>query len=245
MVEQGLAPSREFAQRLIMADRVRTENAKVKKPGDRLDRATRLRVLEAESLEWVSRGGHKLDGALKAFGISIENRIALDVGASTGGFTDVLLRAGAQMVFAVDVGRGQLDPRIARDPRVIVCDGINARNLTPPELGSRWKSDDPPTLVVMDLSFIGVAKVVPAVQKCVSPTADWIILIKPQFEAGEVEGGLSRIGSGGIVRSETAQFEIVEETTVRLQTLGLQRRALVKSPLKGTKGNQEYLALFG
>jgi 23S rRNA (cytidine1920-2'-O)/16S rRNA (cytidine1409-2'-O)-methyltransferase len=244
MVMQGLVPSREIAQRLIMADRVRTENSKIKKPGDRITEDTKLKILEPETLEWVSRGGHKLVGALNAFSIDVKGKTALDVGASTGGFTHVLLEQGAKRVFAIDVGKGQLDVRIARDGRVTVCDEVNVRYLTPGDLGPDWSSAEPPNLVVMDLSFIGVAKVVPAVKACVAANANWIILIKPQFEAGETEGGLKRIGSGGIVRSESDQLAIVEEVTARLQTLGLRRHALIKSPIKGTKGNQEYLGHF-
>ena len=227
-----------------MADLVRTENARVEKPGQLLPRETTLKLSGNLGSRWASRGGDKLVAAIDSFSISVTDKIGIDVGASTGGFTDVLLQRGAAKVFAVDVGTSQLDHRLRQDPRVVVLEGINARFLQPEMLGPSFDRKHGVDIVVMDLSFISTAKVIPALIPLTHMDTDWIVLIKPQFEAGEVPGGLKRINKGGIVKDDAHRDEIVAETSLRIQTLGLKRIGLIKSPIKGAKGNQEFLAYF-
>ncbi len=182
---------------------------------------------------FVGRGGLKLDHALRVFGITVEGRTALDIGASTGGFTDVLLRHGAARVVALDVGHGQLDWRLRTDARVIVLERTNARTLTPDALPPEARRFD---LVTIDVSFISLRHILPVVPPVLAPGGDVIALVKPQFEAGRAE-----VGSGGIVRDDEVQARVVEEITGHALALGLTRAGLSESPITGMEGNREFL----
>lgn len=179
---------------------------------------------------YVSRGGIKLEFAIEKFGFPVEGQICLDAGSSTGGFTDCLLQHGAESVYAIDVGRGQLDLSIRRDPRVIVLEGVNARSLTIDDIPVS------PGLVVADLSFIGLAKVAPALSKVARSDADFVFLVKPQFEAGP-----SRVGRGGVISDITVHRAVLEEVLADLCTTGLVPISLAPSPIKGRAGNIEFL----
>jgi 23S rRNA (cytidine1920-2'-O)/16S rRNA (cytidine1409-2'-O)-methyltransferase len=182
---------------------------------------------------FVSRGGLKLERALDAFGINPTGRFAIDVGASTGGFTDVLLRRGAAGVIALDVGHGQLDWRLRNDPRVTVLERVNARWLTPEQLPSEFR---PITLASIDVSFISLTQILPAVAKILAHGADTVALVKPQFEAGRDE-----VGKGGIVRDEAIHQRVIAEVTDAALALGFTRAGLVDSPITGMEGNREFL----
>jgi 23S rRNA (cytidine1920-2'-O)/16S rRNA (cytidine1409-2'-O)-methyltransferase len=184
--------------------------------------------------QYVSRGGHKLAGALAAFSdLKIEGRRCLDAGASTGGFTDVLLRAGAAHVYAVDVGYGQLAWSLRTDDRVTVLEQVNIRNLTPEMLGAPDVS--PPDVVVGDLSFISLRLVLAPIRRCVAPETDYALMVKPQFEVGK-----ERVGAGGVVREPTLRAEAVRGVAEHASDLGLGVRGVVASPLPGPSGNVEY-----
>jgi 23S rRNA (cytidine1920-2'-O)/16S rRNA (cytidine1409-2'-O)-methyltransferase len=227
LVERGLAESREKAQALIMAGDVLVEGQKAGKPGHSVEVSSKIEV--TGKAPYVSRGGLKLAAALEGFAIDVTGRVAMDVGASTGGFTDCLLQRGAARVHAVDVGTGQLDWKIRTDPRVVVHDGINARHLRPEDIG------EPVDLVTCDVSFISVTLILPAVAPILRPEGTMVILIKPQFEVGK-----GQVGKGGIVRS----LELHREACVRVETavksLGFETR-LMESPITGAEGNKEFL----
>jgi 23S rRNA (cytidine1920-2'-O)/16S rRNA (cytidine1409-2'-O)-methyltransferase len=175
----------------------------------------------------------KLAHALETFAIDVTGRLVLDVGASTGGFTDVLLRRGASRVVALDVGHGQLDWRIRNDPRVVVLERVNARTLTPEQLPAGARAFD---VVVMDVSFISARQVLPAIAPLLQPGADVIVLVKPQFEAGREE-----VGKGGLVRDPAVHGRVVDEVAAAATALGLTRVAMTESPITGTEGNREFL----
>jgi 23S rRNA (cytidine1920-2'-O)/16S rRNA (cytidine1409-2'-O)-methyltransferase len=181
----------------------------------------------------VSRGGLKLAHALDTFGIRVDGRIALDIGASTGGFTDVLLQRGARRVVALDVGHGQLDWRLRTDPRVIVIERANARSLSPADLPPDARAFD---IVTIDVSFISLRHILPVVPPLLQPAADVVALVKPQFEAGRRE-----VGKGGIVRDGAVQARVVEEVAAAADALGLWRAGLAASPIEGMEGNREFL----
>jgi len=227
MVDRGLAATRAEAGRLILAGRVRLGG----KPADKAGRLTRadatLELISASP--FVGRGGEKLAAALKAFAVSAAGRLCLDVGASTGGFTDCLLQRGARRVYAVDVGRGQLDPRLRVNPRVTVLEGVNARRLDPDWL------EEPASLATIDVSFISLEKILPAVVACLAPTGDLVVLVKPQFEVGR-----GQVGKGGVVRDVRLHREVIVRVGAFAQTLGLRLRGVVASPLRGPKGNREF-----
>ena len=224
--ERGLAESRAKAHALILAGQVVAGDHRVEKPGQLLDPAVELRV--KEQLRYVSRGGLKLEHALKHFGLSARGRTCVDLGASTGGFTDVLLQDGAAKVYAVDVGYGQLHPRLRSDPRVVVQERVNARELKLPE---------PCSTAVADLSFISVTLVLPALLAALRPEDAWTcILVKPQFEAGRAE-----VGKGGVVRDPLVHQRVVREVSERLAALGMQVLGNTESPLVGPAGNHEFL----
>ena len=184
--------------------------------------------------KFASRGGHKLEAALDRFAIPCEGRICLDLGASTGGFTDCLLQRGARRVFAVDVGHCQLDGRLAADPRVTVLDGVNARHLAPAMLG------EAPDLVTADVSFISLEKVLPAASACACPGADFVVLVKPQFEAGR-----EQVGRGGVVRDEAVRLAVLARIRAFAgKALNAEWLGDMESPLRGPAGNIEYLAWF-
>ena len=233
LARRGLAGSREFAQRLIMAGRVRVNSRPADKADLRVDSDTRIEVLGDRTPEYASRGAYKLIAALDRFAIDVKDRRALDVGASSGGFTDVLLRRGAAAVIALDVGYGQIASRLRSDPRVTVLDRTNIR------LASRSDLPFVPELIVIDTSFISLRLVLPAALALAAPGADIIALIKPQFEVGK-----GKVGKGGVVRDETLRRNVVEEILRFAETLGLEAVGTVDSPIEGAKGNREVLAYF-
>ena len=227
LVERGLVPNRELARRLVMAGEVLVGDRPVTKPGAEVadDAALRLRT---PASPYASRGGEKLAGALDAFGLDVAGRVVLDVGASTGSFTDVCLRRGARRVIAVDVGYGQLAWRLRQDPRVTVLERTNARHLAPGDLPA------PAEVATVDVSFISLAKVLPAVVACARPGAAIVALVKPQFEVGR-----GRVGKGGVVRDEAARADAVAAVRAAAGMLGLAVRGEAESVLPGPKGNRE------
>ena len=223
---RGLAESRARAQALILAGSVIAGDHRVEKPGQLLDESVELRV--KEQLRYVSRGGLKLEKALDHFALPVEGRICVDLGASTGGFTDVLLQRGALRVHAVDVGYGQLHARLRADPRVMVHERVNARELRLPE---------PCSAAVADLSFISLKLVLPALVSALRSTDAWAcVLVKPQFEAGRAE-----VGKGGVVRDAAVHARVVSEIGDEFRRLGLVVQGWVESPVQGPAGNREYL----
>jgi 23S rRNA (cytidine1920-2'-O)/16S rRNA (cytidine1409-2'-O)-methyltransferase len=229
LVEQGLAQSRERARALILAGEVLDGDRPVDKAGDLVapDAALRLRTAP---MPYVSRGGLKLAHALSIFAVGAAGRVAVDVGASTGGFTDCLLQAGAARVYCIDVGYGQLDAKVANDPRVVVLDRTNIRNASPGLLPERAD------LGVVDVSFISLVLVLPALPLLLRPGAPLIALVKPQFEVGR-----ARIGKGGIVRDETARADAVAGVEAAARALGYGVLGQTTSPITGGKGNVEFL----
>lgn len=231
VVARGLAASRERARGLILAGQVRVDGMVVAKAGAPVSETANITLIEPDH-PYVGRGGVKLAHALDAFGLDVRERLALDVGASTGGFTDVLLRRGARRVVALDVGHGQIDWRLRNDPRVVVLERVNARLLTPDQLPDAARTFD---LITMDLSFISVRQVLPAMMALLAPGADLVVLVKPQFEAGREE-----VGKGGLVRDAAVHLRVVEEVTAAADALGLTRIAMTESPITGTEGNREF-----
>jgi len=232
MVERSLAPSRERAQALIMAGQVVVDDHTVDKSGQQVARSAEIRI-KGEVLPYVSRGGLKLKKAMNEFAIDASGLVVIDVGASTGGFSDCLLQAGARKIYAVDVGYGQLAWSLRQDPRVVCMEKTNIRYLTPDKL------DDLPELAVIDASFISLSKVLPATVKLVKPGGRIIALIKPQFEVGKGE-----VGKGGIVRDPIAHEKAVEGVRQAARELGLVISGLCDSPIKGADGNREFLILL-
>jgi 23S rRNA (cytidine1920-2'-O)/16S rRNA (cytidine1409-2'-O)-methyltransferase len=232
LVERGLAASRERARALILAGQVRVDGHPAAKAGTPVgvDAAVTLLVPDHP---YVGRGGLKLDHALRVFGLAVDGRVALDIGASTGGFTDVLLRQGAARVVALDVGHGQLDWRLRTDPRVIVLEKVNARTLTPEALPPEARLFD---IVTIDVSFISLKQILPVVPPLLAYGGDIIALVKPQFEAGRAE-----VGSGGIVRDDAVRARVVQEIVQHALALGLTRAGLCESPITGMEGNREFL----
>jgi 23S rRNA (cytidine1920-2'-O)/16S rRNA (cytidine1409-2'-O)-methyltransferase len=229
LVRRGLAPSRVAAQEAIAAGQVTVDGAPARKPSTLVGRHQDLVVLEA-ARRWVSRGGDKLEAALDALDIPVTGRVCLDAGASTGGFTDVLLARGARTVVAVDVGYGQLAWKLRNDPRVIVLERTHVRDLTAELLGGVV-----PELVVADLSFISLATVLPVLRAVAGPGADWCCLVKPQFEAGP---GL--VGRGGVVRDSAGWVVALDRVARAAGDLGLAVMAGAVSALPGPAGNIEF-----
>lgn len=230
LVQRALAESRERAQRLIIAGKVRVAGNVVDKSGKTFPDDVEIVIEQPE--RFVSRGGEKLEGAFQNFGLNVEGLVCMDVGASTGGFTDCLLQHGAARVYALDVGKGQLHWKLRNDPRVTIHDEINARaipaNLFP----------EKPTFACVDVSFISLTLVLPAVVAVLASPATLVTLIKPQFEAGR-----GQVGAGGVVRDETVRQSVIEKVrTFGTTQLGLEWLGLCESPLKGPAGNTEYLA---
>ncbi|HLK12214.1 MAG TPA: TlyA family RNA methyltransferase [Candidatus Binatia bacterium] len=232
LVERGLAPSRERAQRLILAGSVLVDDRPVTKPGAAVPAEARLRLRGAAS-PYVSRGGEKLAGALDAFALDVAGRVALDVGASTGGFTDCLLRRGARRVLAVDVGYGQLAWALRQDARVTVLERVNARRLAAADL------PETPDLATIDVAFISLALVLPAVAGVLAPGAPVVALVKPQFEVGRGE-----VGKGGVVRDPALRAAAVEKVRAAAAAAGLAAQAEAESVLPGPKGNREVFLLL-
>lgn len=227
LVARGLAATRAEAARLILAGRVRLPGGAGAKPGLAVRRDAPVELIEAAP--YVSRGGEKLAGALDALPVAVEGRVCVDVGASTGGFTDCLLARGARRVYAVDVGHAQLHPRLHADPRVVVLEGVNARYLDPSRFPER------PTLATVDVSFISLEKILPAIARSLDGPADIVALVKPQFEVGR-----QHVGKGGVVR-EPAQHRAVVQRLARYAVLrGWHALSVTASPLRGPKGNREF-----
>jgi 23S rRNA (cytidine1920-2'-O)/16S rRNA (cytidine1409-2'-O)-methyltransferase len=235
MVERGLAPSRTRAQALVMAGQVLVGEQRVEKPSETFppDAPLRVRGSEDPAARYVGRGGLKLEKALREFSIDPRGLLCLDVGASTGGFTDCLLQHGARRVVALDVGHNQLDWRLRTDTRVEVREGVNARHLRPEDFDERFD------LVTMDVSFISAAKVLPALVPLLKEGGRVVLLVKPQFEVGRGE-----VGKGGIVRDPAQHARVVEEVNAAALSLGLRACGVTESPVTGAEGNREFLALY-
>ncbi|HXK11680.1 MAG TPA: TlyA family RNA methyltransferase [Vicinamibacteria bacterium] len=226
LAEHGLAESREKAQALVMAGRVTVDGRKASKPGSRVREDAAVAVEAGPGP--VGRGALKLAGALDALGVDPAGKVAVDVGASTGGFTEILLARGALRVYAVDVGRGQLHERLGRDPRVVVRDRTNARALSPEVV------PEPCSLAVVDVSFISVRKILPALRSVLAPGAEAVVLVKPQFEVGRFQ-----VGRGGIVREPALRLQALRDVAAEAQRLGYAVRGACPSPLPGAEGNRE------
>ena len=227
MVERGLAESRQQAQRLIMAGEVLVDDHPVDKPGTRVPVAADLRASSAPP--YVSRGGLKLEAALEAFAVDVQDQVVADVGASTGGFTDCLLQRGAARVYAIDVGYGQLAWKLQQDPRVVVMDRTNARYLE--------ELPEAVDLVTVDVSFISLKLILPAAMGWLGPAGQIVALIKPQFEAGPQD-----VGKGGVVRNPAVHRRVLTDLTGWADGRGLALQDLIRSPIKGPAGNVEFLA---
>jgi 23S rRNA (cytidine1920-2'-O)/16S rRNA (cytidine1409-2'-O)-methyltransferase len=235
LVARGLAATRERARALILAGDVRVDGRPITKAGTGVAEDAQLE-LRTPDHPWVGRGGLKLAHALKVFGLDVRGKRALDIGASTGGFTDVLLAAGAVQVVALDVGENQLDWRLRSDPRVICLEGVNARYLTPDLLPADARRFD---LVTADVSFISLRHILPVVPPLLAPGGRVIVLVKPQFEAGRHE-----VAAGGIVRDAAVQQRAVDAVAEAALQVGLTRLALEPSPVTGAEGNREFLMLL-
>jgi 23S rRNA (cytidine1920-2'-O)/16S rRNA (cytidine1409-2'-O)-methyltransferase len=232
VVDRGLAGSRERARALILAGQVRVDGHTVTKAGASVPADANVTLTGADH-PYVGRGGLKLAHALDTFAIPVSGRLALDIGASTGGFTDVLLQRGAATVVALDVGHGQIDWKLRSDPRVVVLERVNARTLTADQLPSGTRAFD---IVSIDVSFISLRLVLPAVPPLLRPGADIVALVKPQFEAGRDE-----VGKGGIVRDDAVRRRVVEDVVGSAGALGLERIGTTESPIAGMEGNREIL----
>lgn len=224
--EQGLAASREQARRLIMAGQVSVNGEVVDKPGTRVPLTAKIEI--AAKPAYVSRGGLKLEAALAAFALDVRGLVAADIGASTGGFTDCLLQHGAARVYAVDVGYGQLAWELRQDPRVVVMERVNARHLR--------QLPEPIDLVTIDVSFISLKLILPAVIPLLKPAGQIIALVKPQFEAGRKE-----VRKGGVVKDPAVHRAVLQDLVAWASAHGLQTRGIITSPLRGPAGNIEFL----
>jgi 23S rRNA (cytidine1920-2'-O)/16S rRNA (cytidine1409-2'-O)-methyltransferase len=233
LVERGLAESRTKAQALVMAGLVLVNEQRVEKPSELVSSEDPIRIKGDAVSRYVGRGGLKLEAALRDFEIDVTGLTCLDVGASTGGFTDCLLQHGARKVVAVDVGHNQIDWRLRQDARVEVREGVNARYLTPQDFSERFD------LISMDVSFISATKILPALAPLLSQNGRLIVLIKPQFEVGRGE-----VGRGGIVRDVEKHARVVEEVSLFAGQLGLTAVKVIESPIQGAEGNVEFLALY-
>ena len=235
LVERGLVESRTKAQAMIMAGVVLVDEQRVEKPSEQFPTDSRIRIKHAEdpTSRYVGRGGLKLEAALREFRIDVRGLVCLDVGASTGGFTDCLLQHGAARVFAIDVGHNQIDWRLRNDPRVEVREGINARYLAATDFPVRFD------LAVVDVSFISLTKILPSIVPLLNEHAALVVLIKPQFEVGRGE-----VGSGGVVRDEQKRLRVVAEVNEFASQLQLRVAGVVESPITGAEGNIEYLAHY-
>ena len=229
LVELGLAPTRARAQALVLAGQVVVDDQRVDKPGTRVSSDAAIR-LKGDPMPYVSRGGLKLEAALKHFQLDVRGAVAADVGASTGGFTDCLLQAGARKVHALDVGRGQLHAQLRADPRVVLHEGVNARHLGPSDL------PEPVSILVLDVSFISLTQVLPATVRFLASGGVTVALVKPQFEAGR-----GQVGKGGVVRDDAVRAEAVARVQACMEQLGLAPIGSLDSPIHGPAGNREVL----
>lgn len=227
LLERGLAESRERSQALILAGKVRVAGQRSDKPGRLIDAEAQVEV--EQPLKYVSRGGLKLEAALIEFGIDVRDKLCLDVGTSTGGFVDCLLQRGAARVHAVDTGTGQIDWKLRSDTRVVLHERCNARYLKPADIG------EPVSVITCDVSFISVTLLVPALAPLLVPDGDWIVLVKPQFEAGR-----DQVGKGGIVRDAKAHDFAKARVQSAVEGLGFEA-AIIDSPILGAEGNREFL----
>jgi 23S rRNA (cytidine1920-2'-O)/16S rRNA (cytidine1409-2'-O)-methyltransferase len=230
LVARNLAESREKAQAMLLAGEVLVNGQRVTKAGAPVDETAAIEVLAR--MPWVSRGGYKMFGALEHWGIDVTGRICVDVGSSTGGFTDCLLQHGAARVHCVDVGAGQLHWKLRTDPRVVVHEGVNARYLEPSLIG------EPAGLAVCDVSFISVTLILPMLPPLLLPDGEIVVLVKPQFEVGR-----GQVGRGGIVRDPALHEAVCKKAEDAARMLGFQT-SLMESPLPGAEGNKEFL-LYG
>ena len=233
LVERGLADSRTKAQALVIAGAVLVGEQLVKKPSEIFSHDANIRIKDNATQRYVSRGGIKLEAALREFNVDVNGLICLDVGASTGGFTDCLLQHGARRVIAVDVGHNQLDWKLRNDPRVEVREGVNARYLRAEDFDHKFD------IATIDVSFISLRKILPAVVRLMTERARIIGLIKPQFEVGKGE-----VGKGGIVKNPELHQRVIAEVNAAAESLGLRVGGLIESPIKGADGNVEFLALY-
>ena len=227
--ERGLAESRSRAQAMILAGQVLVDEQRADKPGHLVSPDAVIRI-KGEVLRYVGRGGLKLEAALREFRINPEGTTCLDVGASTGGFTDCLLQHGAKRVWAIDVGHNQIAWRIRQDPRVVVMEGVNARSINADVFPVRFD------LATIDVSFISLGKILPAVKSCLRAEADCITLVKPQFEVGRGE-----VERGGLVRDPLKHRRVLEEVAKASESLGFSLKGTIESPITGADGNREFL----
>jgi 23S rRNA (cytidine1920-2'-O)/16S rRNA (cytidine1409-2'-O)-methyltransferase len=233
LVDRGLADSRAKAQALVMAGAVLVDEQLVDKPSQLFLHDANIRIKDDATQRYVGRGGIKLEAALLEFNVDVSGLVCLDVGASTGGFTDCLLQHGARSVVAIDVGHNQLDWKIRNDPRVEVREGVNARYLQPTEFDRLFD------LITIDVSFISLTKILPAVVPLLTTDGRIIALIKPQFEVGKGE-----VGKGGIVKDPALHQRVIGEINAAAESVGLNVRGVIESPIKGADGNVEFLALY-
>lgn len=229
VTQQGLAPSREKAKALIMAGEVLVDGQREDKPGTTFPDTVKI-TIKGNPIPFVSRGGLKLDKAVKHFGLELKDKTCMDVGSSTGGFTDCMLQNGAVKVYSVDVGHGQLDWKLRNDPRVVCMERTNIRYVVPEDI------QEPPEFVSIDVSFISLTKVLPPVKNLMAETAEMVCLIKPQFEAGR-----EKVGKKGVVRDPKVHQEVIETVMDFAASLGFCLLHLEFSPIKGPEGNIEYL----
>ena len=229
LVSQGLAISREKAKAIIMSGNVLVNGQREDKAGTMIDVKAEITV-KGGQLKYVSRGGLKLEKAMSHFDLTLEGRVCMDVGASTGGFTDCMLQNGAVKVYSVDVGHGQLDWKLRNDPRVVCMEKTNIRYVTPEQI------EEPAAFVSIDVSFISLTKVLPSVRELMTEDGEIVCLIKPQFEAGR-----EKVGKKGVVRDPKVHEEVIEKVIDFAATVGLESRELEFSPIKGPEGNIEYL----
>ncbi len=229
LVQRGLAASREKAKAVIMAGSVLVNGQREDKAGTMIDEKAEITV-KGNQLPYVSRGGLKLEKAMKSFGVALDGRVCMDVGASTGGFTDCMLQNGAARVYAVDVGHGQLDWKLRNDERVVCMEKTNIRYVTPDDI------QEPPSFVSIDVSFISLTKVLGPVRELMTDAGEIVCLIKPQFEAGR-----EKVGKKGVVRDPAVHEEVIRKVIAYAAQIGLEKVGLDFSPIKGPEGNIEYL----
>ncbi|MDR7870000.1 MAG: TlyA family RNA methyltransferase [Tissierellaceae bacterium] len=229
LYEKGLVDSREKAKRIIMEGSVFIGSERVSKPGENIDEESDIYIKD-NPIKYVSRGGHKLEKAINDFGLNLENAIAMDIGSSTGGFTDCMLKEKASKVYAVDVGYGQLDWALRQDSRVVVMERTNIRNITKDDI------DDELDFISIDVSFISLKLVLPVAKSLMKDKAELVALIKPQFEAGK-----DKVGKNGIVREKETHIEVINSIVEFLSEIGLNPKNLSFSPITGAKGNIEFL----
>jgi len=235
LVQRGLADSRTKAQAMVMAGVVLVNEQRTNKPSDLIHADAEIRIKGGDdpAARYVGRGGLKLEAALLEFQINVDLLTCLDIGASTGGFTDCLLQHGARKVVSIDVGHNQIDWRLRTDSRVEVREGVNARYLTGADFETAFD------IVVMDVSFISATKILPAIVPLLADAGQLITLIKPQFEVGKGE-----VGKGGIVRDHQQHARVIDEVNAAAQELGLEIKGVIESPIHGADGNTEFLALY-